>query len=588
MLKSGRGWRRWSGWRSDRSTRVLEQAVDAVITLDGRGQVVFFNAAAERLWGYDRAEVLGRDAGMLWPAQEGRVDPVRDAASGKHRKLQIVRKDGGKVWILLAWTSLQEKDGACHTAFVRDVTQRHEEQEILNQTLEQAQDAVVCIDERNCITFFNAAAERLWGYDRQEVLGCNVNVLVPDEIRAEHDGYVEANRRTGQDKIVGTTREVHTVRKDGSPVWGALSLSKIRVGDRILYTAFVRDVTHERDVREVINQTLEQALDAVVTIDGENRVTFFNAAAERLWGCRREEVLGRNVHMLVPSAIRAQHDAYVNANRHTGVDKIVGTSRDVLIERKDGSTVWGNLSLSRIRVGDTVTYTAFVKDITREREAREMMNQTLEQALDAVVIIDENNNVTFFNAAAERLWGYARGEVLGRNVKMLVPEAIRNDHDRFIHANRTAGVDKIVGTSREVAIERKDGTCIWGLLSLSKVRLDGKIAYTAFVKNVQDEHEARHTTRRAMSSVLGSSEQIGKIVAVINEIADQTNLLSLNAAIEAARAGEAGRGFAVVADEVRKLAVRSSKSAGEIDELVEETKARINELADSLQLREQA
>ncbi len=595
MSGSGNRLARVLEFRSDRSTQVLEQAVDAVVSIDENNNVTFFNAAAEKLWGYTRAEVMGRNVKMLVPqairaAHDGYVNAHRETGRNKivgtSREVQLERKGGGKVWASLSLSCVRIGKRVTYTAFVRDITAEYEARQTINQTLEQALDAVVSIDEHNNITFFNAAAERFWGYAREEVLGRNVKMLVPRGIQAEHDQYVDANRRTGNDKIVGTSREVEVERKDGTRVWGSLSLSKIRVGDRILYTAFVKDISREREVREVINQTLEQALDAVVSIDGDNKVTFFNSAAERLWGYARSEVIGRNVKMLVPQAIQALHDGYVDANRRTGVDKIVGTSRDVLIERKDGSTVWGNLSLSRVRVGDRITYTAFVKDITGEREAREMMNQALEQALDAVVTIDQHNRVTFFNEAAEQLWGYRRDEVIGQNVKMLVPQAIQGDHDRLVNANRDTGVDKIVGTRREVSIERKDGTRVWALLSLSKIRLDDKIAYTAFVKNVQAEHEERETTHSAMDSVLASSEQIGQIVAVINEMAAQTNLLSLNAAIEAARAGDAGRGFAVVADEVRKLAMRSSKSAGEIGGLVEETKGRISELAKSLRLQE--
>jgi methyl-accepting chemotaxis protein len=106
--------------------------------------------------------------------------------------------------------------------------------------------------------------------------------------------------------------------------------------------------------------------------------------------------------------------------------------------------------------------------------------------------------------------------------------------------------------------------------------------YVLFGIDITDLYHALSETQEAMASVLQISNKISGIVSTINAIADQTNLLALNAAIEAARAGEAGRGFAVVADEVRSLASKSSASAGEIDTLVEETNQRVEALAASL------
>ncbi|MBX2854431.1 MAG: PAS domain S-box protein [Rhodobacteraceae bacterium] len=388
----------------------------------------------------------------------------------------------------------------------RDLTiEKQKADEAINQTLEQAVDAVVTIDERNHVTFFNAAAEKLWGYSRDEVVGNNVKMLVPQEFQFGHDDLVNANRKTGVDKIVGTSRDLELVRHDGGTVWVNLALSKVKVDDKITYTAFVKDISEQKNAQDRINQTLEQAVDAVVAIDEHNHVTFFNAAAERLWGYSRDEVVGNNVKMLVPVQFQAGHDELVNANRTTGVDKIVGTSRDLELVRRDGSTAWVNLALSKVRIGDTITYTAFVKDISEERNARESVRQTLEQALDAVVTIDEHNNVTFFNAAAEMLWGYNRDEVLGKNVKMLVPQELRSNHDELVNSNRRTGVDKIVGTSREVEIWRGDGDKRWGALSLSKVKVDGKTTYTAFVKDVTEE-VARRERFRLLSLVADETD----------------------------------------------------------------------------------
>jgi PAS domain S-box-containing protein len=563
------------GKSDDLYKQVLSQVLDPVVCFDNKNHVTLFNTAAEKFWGYTASDVVGKDISLLLSMD---IRAACERSDEVNSEVEVTRQDGAKAWANLSLSRIQTAKATLYTAVLKDTTRERERHQVTTQTLEQAIDAVVTIDENNNVTFFNDAAEKFWGYERHEVIGKNVSMLVPHELQSRHDGFVNANRETGNDKIVGTSLELHIERKDGSRVWGSLSLSKIRIGSGIHYAAFVKDVTSERESREIVHQTLEQAIDGVVTIDEHNNVTFFNAAAEKLWGFSRDEVLGKNVKMLVPEAHRANHDKFVNTNRSTGNDKIVGGSIDLEVQRKDGSMFWGNLSLSKIELSGKIIYTAFVKDVSEEKATKDIINQTLEQALDAVVSIDSDNNVTFFNGAAETLWGYNRSEVAGRNVKMLVPQMIQANHDSYVNANRTTGEDKIIGTTREVKIERKDGSELYGKLSLCKIRMGDSIGYTAFVKDSTAEKESRDTTSQAMESVMQSSSKIGEILSVINSIADQTGLLSLNAAIEAARAGEQGRGFSVVADEVRTLASRSAESAREIGNLVNETKARIVEL----------
>lgn len=103
---------------------------------------------------------------------------------------------------------------------------------------------------------------------------------------------------------------------------------------------------------EASTQILNNALDAVVTIDKNNNVVFFNPAAETLWGYRSEEVLGKNVRMLVPEIYQQDHDSYVDRQRDTGEKRIVGTSRQLELVRKDGSKVWVSLALSRTNIGN--------------------------------------------------------------------------------------------------------------------------------------------------------------------------------------------------------------------------------------------
>ena len=276
-------------------------------------------------------------------------------------------------------------------------------------------------------------------------------------------------------------------------------------------------------------EILEQCIDAVISINQDKLIIFFNGAAENLFGFERNEVLGKNVKMIVPMEHRANHDNYVNANIRTGVNKVVGGSRDLEMTKKDGSKFWGNLSLSKVEVNGQTNYTAFIKDVTdqvasqskmkqdaeemraQEEELRQNMEemeatqeemkrvmaesekqkatlaQILEQALDAVITIDEHKIVTFMNKAAETMYGFSRNEVVGQNIKMIVPMEHRGNHDSYVDTNIRTGVNKVIGSSRDLEMVRKDGSKFWGNLSLSKVESNGKINFTAFIKDITEQ-----------------------------------------------------------------------------------------------------
>ena len=202
------------------------------------------------------------------------------------------------------------------------------------------------------------------------------------------------------------------------------------------------------------------------------------------------------------------------------------------------------------------------------------LGEVLEQCLYAVVSIDPDNRIRYLNPAAERLWGISRAEALGQNVNILVPSAIRDDHDRMVNHHRHTGEDRIVGTSRDVEMERADGSTLWVNLSLTKsVEADGRFAYTAFVRDITTQRAALEAVGSAMTVVGEASERIGKYGRTVEDLAERTNLLALNAAIEAARAGEVGRSFAVVANEVRRLADSTRAAATDIAAVVEENRA---------------
>lgn len=129
----------------------------------------------------------------------------------------------------------------------------------LQSILDTVPDAMIVIDERGTIQSFSTAAERLFGYAPQEVVGRNVKMLMPSPYRENHDGYLDRYKLTGERRIIGIGRLVVGERKDGSTFPLELSVGEMRSNDRRFFTGFIRDIT-ERQQTEARLQELQSEL----------------------------------------------------------------------------------------------------------------------------------------------------------------------------------------------------------------------------------------------------------------------------------------------------------------------------------------
>lgn len=252
--------------------------------------------------------------------------------------------------------------------------------EFLLAALEQAIDAVVIIDTNNNITHFNAAAERLWGYPRDEVLGRNVSCLVPAHIRPHHNGYIEANRTTGIDRIVGTSREVKITRKDGSEIWGALSMSRVAIDNEIIYMGFVRDVTVEVRQREALalhSLVASRTTRMVVVTDREKRIAYANDAFIRMFGYTVSELMGA-----LPSELLAGRytDQATLQRLRLQIELGNDVEDEILCYTKTGNEIWISAAISAVTDGQgrLKNLVILLTDITESKQLQSLQRHVLE------------------------------------------------------------------------------------------------------------------------------------------------------------------------------------------------------------------
>jgi two-component system, LuxR family, sensor kinase FixL len=241
--------------------------------------------------------------------------------------------------------------------------------------IESAVDGIIVIDERGRLEAFNPAAQRLFGYTEDEVLGRNVNVLMASPYHEEHDGYLARYLETGEKKIIGIGREVTGRRRDGSTFPLHLSVGEMLLPGGRKFTGILHDLTERVSLENRLRASearwravVESAVDAIIVIDAHGCIEAFNPAAERLFGYTEPEVVGRNVNMLMPSPYHEQHDDYLERYQRTGIHRIIGTGREVTGLRRDGTTFPLQLSVGETSVAGERKFTGILHDLSARVE----------------------------------------------------------------------------------------------------------------------------------------------------------------------------------------------------------------------------
>jgi two-component system sensor kinase FixL len=257
-----------------RLTLQFDQAVvanmgEGLYVLDARGLVTYINPAAEHLFGWSSEELLGRKMhdvthyrhpdGTPFPAEEcpGLQVLQKGVILADHSDV-FIRRDGTFFPVIYSSAPIRSDGTTLGLVVVfRDVTARKRtagdlERNVswLRNLIATTQDAVLSIDRRGGVVLFNPAAERIFGYTAEEIVGHKVNELMAEPYASEHDDYIERYERTGEARAIGRIRTVTAKRKSGELFPIELSVTEIEVDQEVHYAAFIRDISEKTRLQE--------------------------------------------------------------------------------------------------------------------------------------------------------------------------------------------------------------------------------------------------------------------------------------------------------------------------------------------------
>jgi PAS domain S-box-containing protein len=463
---------------------IVESSDDPILAKDLDGRIQFCNAAAERLFGYRRAELFGQSVRTLIPLErqseeDELLSRIRRGVRVQNFETVRVAKDGRRIDVSLTISPIRDASGAIIGAskVARDITERKRlslAQSYLAAIVESSDDAIIAKDLNGVITACNPAAQRLFGYAETELIGQPVRMLIPADRQHEEDQILARMRRGERIEHFETVR----VTKDGQHLEISLTVSPVRdeSGAIVGVSKIARDITERKRAaaelalqQEWFRVTLGSIGDAVIATDAGGNVSYMNATAEVLTGYPLAEATNRplvDVFHIVNEKTREPVENPAALVMRSG--QIVGLANHTMLIARDGTERPIADSGAPIRTSDgrIVGVVVVFRDVTEERrtqeaieEQREWLETTLESIGDAVIATDVRGQVVFMNPIAEHLTGWHNGAAQGRPCTHVFH--ILNEHTRRPVENpvtRVLAEGTVVGLANHTLLIAADGT----------------------------------------------------------------------------------------------------------------------------------
>src|ERR1035437_5479262 len=415
------------------------------------------------------------------------------------------QQDGTELPVNITLSQIDTGDVLLVITATEDATRRNEALENaqrMTAIVENSNDAIITKTRDGIVTSWNRAAERMYGYSSEEIIGKSIELLCPNERTGEIETIL-AKIRAGQHiEHLQTIR----IRKDGTAFPVSLTVSPIRDADGAVIGAstIIRDVSEARQAFLSARSMIESSLDSLVAISPDGLITDVNEATVKVTGIPRGELIGT-----------AFSECFTEPERANAIYQRVfaqGTAVDypLTMRHRDGTLteVLYNASVYRDAGGKVLGVFAAARDVTelgQRFEAAQRLAAVVEFSGEAIVSTSSDGTVTSWNSAAESLYGYSSEEMIGKSVILLSTEDRIGEADAIL-AEVAAG-QTVVNFER---IERrKDGTVFPVSLTISPIcDAAGKVVGTSTI--ARDMTEARKAAENARS--LAAAEDLVRTV----------------------------------------------------------------------------
>jgi PAS domain S-box-containing protein len=360
----------------ERLAAIVDSATDAIISTDTHGVIETWNGAAARMFRYPADEIIDRSIFLVIPPglhhdERKRFERIGNDEPVEPHELQILAKGGDKKSVSATMAPIRDNAGQVIGAVLvmRDLEVRRQEEierARLAAIVESSDDAIIAKDLNGVITSWNTAAEKMFGYTTEEIVGRSIMTLIPPDLQHEEPtilGQIRAGNRVAH-------FETQRLHKSGKKIDVSLTSSPIRdhEGRVIGASKIVRDISMRRqadDARLRLAAIVESSDDAIISKNLDSTITSWNVGAERMFGYKPEEIVGQSVMRLMPPDLYGQEPEIISKLR--GGQRIQHFETKRL--RKNGELFDVSLTVSPVKDdnGHVIGASKIVRDISVQK-----------------------------------------------------------------------------------------------------------------------------------------------------------------------------------------------------------------------------
>ena len=400
--------------------------------------------------------------------------------------------------------------------------------ELANQKFALDQHAIVAVtDVQSTITYVNDKLCTISRYSKDELIGQNHRILNSGHHPKEFFKQMYDDIGNGK----AWHGEIKNRAKDGSFYWVAATIVRTPTTDGEPHqdVAICVDITKRKLAEEALNESgyrglLEAAPDAMVVVNQGGEIVLVNVQAEKQFGYRRDELLGQKVKNIIPKGFAERLLADGLRSAADALAQQIGTGIELNGRRKDGSEFPIEIMLSPLESVEGILVTAAIRDISARKAAEEHLVQMesryrglLEAAPDAMVVVKPAGEIVLLNVQAEKQFGYSRDELLGQEVKNIIPEGFA---ERLIADGTRSAADALaqqIGTGIELSARRKDGSKFPIEIMLSPLGSTEGILVTVAIRNISARKAGEKHLVQMESRYRGLLEAAPDAMVVVNQ-----------------------------------------------------------------------